>query len=113
VNTLALGATTIVIPVGASLIGLDAERAIGALAGATVFITSAKDIPPISKVLYLLVSVVIGYGVTAEIISNTIIESKVFAGFVGGLSVVTVSLGILEAVKNGDILKHFRGGGRK
>lgn len=108
-NTTAVGVATISIPIGAAIIGLDAERAIGALAGAAVFVTSVRDVGVLQRILYLFISVVIGYSATSEIIDNSFVESKVIAGFIGGLISVTLGVVIRETIEKSDTLHKWFG----
>ncbi len=102
-TTLGIAAATAGITIGSAALGLDTETAIGALAGAAVFVTSAKEINLITRVIYLLASVIIGYFVAPEIINHTFIEVRAVAGFVGGLLGVTAGQLLLKQMHNTDL----------
>ena len=108
-NTLITAAAATGISFGSMMLGMDAETAIGALAGATIFVASEKDIHPVMRVVYLLVSVIFGYLAAPEIIENSWITTPAVAGFTGGLLGVTASQLVLKHINNGDIGSLFRG----
>lgn len=97
------------ISVGSALMGLDTEAAIGALAGATIFIASASDLNAILRVIYLLVSVVVGYLLAPEIVEHTMISSLSVAAFFGGLLSVNGAQMLLKQLNNTDLSWLLRG----
>lgn len=105
----AVGITTILIPIGAVAFGLDVERSIGALAGAAVFVVSTKDAGFLERLIYLLVSIVLGYSMSPDIVHGfEAINSKVFASFLGGAISVALTIGLIKVAKSGELHKWLR-----
>lgn len=84
--------------------GLNADTAIGSFAGATLFITSARELTVKTRILYLIISMVMGYFVAGEIIKNTFISGPAVAGFIGGLTSISVGLLIVKNLQDGDLI---------
>lgn len=110
-TTLAVTAAAGGITVGSAMLGLNTEAAIGALAGAAIYVTSAKELNLPTRIIYLLASVVLGYILTPEIVSHTFIEAPAVAGFIGGLLGVTGGQLLLKQLHNTDLTWLI--GGRK
>lgn len=110
-TTLALATTT---TVGAAALfpGVDGNAMIGAFAGATLFVVSARELRLLVRVLYLLISQAMGYIAAPEIVNHTFINETGVAGFIGGLLCITIALLLLEQVKNTTLFKLLRGGRR-
>lgn len=109
--------TTVVASVATATVGaaslfldIDANALIGAFAGATLFVLSAKELHVWLRLLYMLISLVIGYMAAPEIIHNTFIQETGVAGFLGGLLCVTASQPILRYAETLDIAGLMRGG---
>lgn len=97
------------ITIGSALLGLDTETAIGALAGAAVFVASTKELNLFTRLVYLLASVVIGYFIAPEIITHTLLQVPAVAGFIGGLLGVTAGQLLLKQMHNTDLIQLIRG----
>lgn len=108
-TTLAVTAAAGSITIGSALLGLDTEAAIGALAGAAVYVTSARELNLPTRLVYLVASVVLGYILTPEIISHTFIQARAVAGFIGGLLGVTGGQLLLKQLHNTDLTWLIRG----
>lgn len=90
------------------LLGIDPNTAIGAFAGATLFITSARELSIGVRLVYLLISVVMGYHAAAEIITHTPITAPAIAGFIGGLGSISAGLLIIRQLQDGSIRNPFK-----
>ena len=99
------------ITIGSAMLGMDTEAATGALVGAAIFVVSAKEINLPTRIIYLLASVILGYFLTPEIITNTFIQAPAVAGFIGGLLGVTGGQLLLKQLHNTDLSRLI--GGRK
>jgi len=102
-STAVLQTATTGISVGALVLGLDVETIIGAVAGATIFVTQEKELGLPMRLLYLLVSVAFGYFIAPEITAKTIITSNALAGFLGGLFTVSGGQLLLRQLQNTDL----------
>lgn len=85
--------------------GIDGNALIGAFAGAALFVTSARELSLPYRLMYLLISLIMGYLATPELIAHTFIKEPAVAGFIGGLLCVTVA----EKLKELDISTFFKG----
>lgn len=105
-STTAIALTTATgISLASVVFGLDADTAIGSFAGATLFITSTQELTLKTRILYLIISIVMGYFVAGEILKNTFIASPAVAGFIGGLTSITIGLLIIKQLQDGDLIK--------
>lgn len=92
--------------------GLNTDIAIGSFAGATLFITSARELTVKTRILYLIISIVMGYFMAYELMKNTFISGPAVAGFIGGLTSISLGLLIIKQLQDGDLiglLSSFRG----
>ena len=108
-TTLVAGATV----VGLAFIpGIDSNALIGSFAGATLFVMSARELTLITRVCYLIISLVMGYMAAPELLANTFIQESGVAGFIAGLLSVSVALVLIERVRErfdlADLLKRLR-----
>lgn len=87
------------------MLGLNADTAIGSFAGATLFITSTRELTVKTRILYLIISIVMGYFVAGEILQNTFITSPAVAGFIGGLTSISIGLLIIKNLQDGDLIE--------
>ncbi|KXJ54448.1 MAG: hypothetical protein AXW15_02300 [Neptuniibacter sp. Phe_28] len=90
--------------------GIDSNALIGAFAGATLFVMSAKELSILFRMIYLFISVTMGYKAAPEIIANTFIEQSAVAGFIAGLLCVTIALVLIERIKDVDLKNLFKRG---
>jgi hypothetical protein len=91
-------ATTALLP------GIDGDALVGALAGGTLFVTSARDLPALRRITYLLVSAVAGYFSAPELLQLLPLHSKGLAAFLGGAVAVTAATQAIERVKALDLV---------
>lgn len=97
----ATAATTALLP------GIDGDALVGALAGGTLYVTSARDLPPLRRAVYLLVSTAAGYFAAPEVLNLLPLQSKGLAGFLGGAVAVTVAMQVIERAKALDVSSLF------
>lgn len=90
---------------GIAITAVDSNTMIGAFAGATLFVMSEKELSPLYRVIYLIISIVMGYLIAPSLIEHTFISQHATAGFVAGLLCITVAL----QLKNINLIKLFRG----
>ncbi|MBV5775060.1 phage holin family protein [Pseudomonas aeruginosa] len=88
------------------LAGIDGAAAVGALFGALLYSTTNKEYPSWQRVLFLLISFVMGYMTAPAIRDVDVYGYRPFhysglAAFVAALLVVTVSLWLLRRGKAG------------
>lgn len=107
-STLAVVATGVGL---ASLVpGIDGDAMVGAFAGGTLFVVSAKALPIWQRLIYLAISIVAGYQGAPEILRWLPIQSTGVAAFVGAAMGITLTLALIERSKRLD-LSWFRRGG--
>jgi hypothetical protein len=97
----ATAATTALIP------GIDGDALVGAIAGGMLYVTSTRDLPPLSRAVYLLVSTAAGYFAAPELLQVLPLKSVGLAAFFGGAVVVTVAIQAIERVKTLDFSTLF------
>lgn len=89
--------------------GIDGNALIGAFAGATLFVATAKEIGIVLRFIYLFISILMGYFLAPSIISHSVVEEPALAGFIGGLFCITASLKIMDYIQNTNIANLLRG----
>lgn len=95
-TTTALGtatATTALLP------GIDGNALVGAVAGAALFVTSSRDLPLWRRVIYLVISTVVGYLAAPDVLAHVPLHSTAIAAFLGGALVVTLTMQLIERAK--------------
>lgn len=97
----ATAATTAMLP------GIDGDALVGALAGGTLYVTSARDLPPWQRAVYLLVSTTAGYFGAPELRALLPLQSSGLAGFLGGAVAVTFAIQAIERIKAFDFSSLF------
>lgn len=108
-STTAVAITTAGIGMASLFPGIDGNALIGAFAGATLFVMSARELTLFERILYLLISCVMGYMAAPEITANTFIQESGVAAFVAGVLCITVMLGIIKQLEGTDIISAIRG----
>lgn len=106
-NTTAAIATAGAVTAASLLPGVDAGALIGACAGATLFVMSAKDLGILTRLLYLAISLSMGYlGGPAAL--GHILPEPAISAFVFSAGVVGLGNKIVTGVDQIDINKWFR-----
>lgn len=90
--------------------GVDGNALIGAFAGATLFVVSARSLPTWKRVIYLLISVVAGYQAAPDIVRWIPIRSTGVAAFVAAAVGITITLALIEKSRAFDVSWLRRGG---
>ena len=106
-TTTALGtatATTALLP------GVDGNALVGAVAGAALFVTSSRDLPLVRRVIYLVISTVVGYLAAPDLLAHLPLQSTAVAAFLAGALVVTLTTQLIERAKSFDFSTVFRKG---
>lgn len=94
----------------ASLVpGINGDALIGAVAGGTLFVVSANDLPVWKRLVYLAISVVAGYLGASEVTRLFNVGSSGLAAFFCAACVITLTLGLIERSR-GDPAGFRRGG---
>lgn len=94
----------------ALLPGIDGNALVGAFAGATLFVVSAKSLPIWQRVVYLAISVVAGYLAAPDIARGLPVFSTGVAAFVAAAVAITATLALIEKSKTFDLGWLRRGG---
>ncbi|MCD7096992.1 putative holin [Stenotrophomonas sp. MMGLT7] len=100
--------TSIIIPLAtgvglaALLPGIDGNALVGAFAGGTLFVVSAKTLPLWQRFVYLAISIVAGYYGAGELIQRGFFRSTGVVGFIVSSVAVTVMLAAIEQCKQVD-----------
>lgn len=90
--------------------GIDGDALIGAFAGATLFVVSAKDLPIWKRLVYLAISVVVGYLGGTEVMQRFGVVSAGLAAFICAAVIVTLTLSMIERSRTADVTRLPRGG---
>lgn len=90
-------ATTALLP------GIDGNALVGAVAGAALFVTSSRDLPLVRRVVYLVISTVVGYLAAPEVLAHVPLQSTAIAAFLAGALVVTFTVQLIERAKAFDL----------
>lgn len=94
----------------AMLPGIDGDALIGAFAGAVVFAMHAKDLAIVKRLVYMAVSVLIGYLGAGEVITHTMVTSPAIAGFSLSAVIVTLTLATIDRIRDFDLTKFWKRG---
>lgn len=107
-NTTAVAASTAAgITLTALLTGLDANTLIGATAGASLFVMSAKDLSLTVRFVYLCISLFMGY-VGGPAVLDHIFGEPAISAFVFSACVIGLGLKLISSVDDIDINRWFR-----
>lgn len=99
------------VAVTSALPGVNGDALIGAFAGAVVFALHAKDLPIIKRMIYMIVSILLGYLGADEVLRYTGMQSYALAAFGLSAVVVTLALAGIDRIRQIDITSLFRKGG--
>jgi len=110
--TLTTAAITATAATTALLPGIDGDALVGAIAGGTLYVTSARDLPPLRRAVYLLVSTATGYLGAPELMQLLPLRSSGVSAFLAGAGAITVATQFIERIKTFDMSSLFpkRGG---
>lgn len=88
--------------------GVNGDALIGAFAGATVFALHAKDLPALKRIIYMMVSILIGYLGADEVLRQTWLESPTLAAFGLSAVIVTLALASIDRIRDFDITRYWK-----
>lgn len=88
--------------------GVNGDALIGAFAGATVFALHAKDLPTLKRIIYMMVSILIGYLGADEVMRQTWLESPTLAAFGLSAVIVTLALASIDRIRELDVPSIFK-----
>jgi len=91
--------------------GVNGDALIGAFAGAVVFALHAKDLSITKRLVYMVVSILLGYLGADEVLRHTGMQSYTLASFGLSAVVVTLALAGIDKIRDFDIASIFRRGG--
>lgn len=100
----AAGTASITAMVIGMLPGIDANAVVGAFCGATLFVISAKELNIVERLVYLLISFLIGYLGGPDTLGG-VIEHTAVAAFIASAVSVTAGLRVIEGAKTLDLKK--------
>lgn len=87
--------------------GVDGNALIGAFAGATLMVVSSKDLSLAKRVVYLFISLIVGYQGAPELMNWTPIKTSGVAAFLCASTAIVVALQLIERLKSFDLLALF------
>lgn len=88
--------------------GVNGDALIGAFAGAVVFALHAKNLSVLKRLIYMLISLVIGYFGSPELMHRFGLHSYTIAAFGLSAVVVTIALASIDRIRNFDVTSLFR-----
>lgn len=83
--------------------GVNGDALIGAFAGAVVFALHAKDTFLIKRLIYMVISIVVGYLAAPEVMSWTGLQSFSVAAFAASALIVTAALAGIDKIQTFDL----------
>jgi len=94
----------------ALLPGIDPDTLIGAFAGSTLFVVSAPDLPLWRRLVYLLISLALGYLAAPELLRwLPLVQSPGLAAFIASATGISLTLGLIERGREMNVLDHWLG----
>lgn len=90
--------------------GVNGDALIGAFAGAVVFALHAKDLTITKRVVYMIVSILLGYMGSDEVLRHTPLTSHALAAFGLSAVVVTFALAGIDKIRSFDITTFWKRG---
>ena len=99
------------VAVTAVMPGVDGDALIGAFAGAVVFALHAKDLPLPKRLIYMAISLLLGYLGAEEVTRHFGIQDPAVAAFALSAVIVTCALASIDRIRNFDITSFWKRGG--
>lgn len=90
-----------------SVVGLHTPTLIGAAAGASLFVMSAKDLSPLARVVYMAISLFMGYLAGPSFLAKWVQEPSL-AAFIFSSCVIVVGLRLIRAADEFNFKSFFR-----
>lgn len=83
--------------------GLDPEAVFGAFAGATTFALTARDTSWAPRLMYALISLVVGYAAVPDVAAQIPVKSPLLIAFIVSALVVQVTVVAIDKIRNLDV----------
>lgn len=99
------------ITVTSLLLGMDGNAVVGAFAGAVLMVVSSKDLRWPTRIAYLFISWLMGYMAAPELVKYTFIDQTGVAAFFAAAVVVSLTLSLIDRVRQIDFLAWLKRGG--
>ncbi|NRA20985.1 MAG: hypothetical protein HRU05_10950 [Oceanospirillaceae bacterium] len=80
--------------------GIDGSALIGAFAGATLFVMTSKELGIFTRLIYLFISLLMGYLLVPSVLAHTPIAEPALAGFVASMFCITLALKVMQYIEN-------------
>lgn len=106
-STITATSATVGIAAVSLFANVDVPTLMGATAGASLFVTSAKDIKLPARILYLFISLFMGYQAGPALLVDYLKEPAV-CSFVGAACCIAVGLKLIASVEQFDIFKWIK-----
>lgn len=109
--SLAIAAAAVTATAASTLVpGVDANALVGAVAGGALFVTSARDLSVVTRLVYLFVSAAGGYVAAPEVVHRVPIQSTGVAAFLAAALAITVTTQVIERIKTFDFTSLLKRG---
>ena len=92
--------------------GIDGNALIGAFAGATLVAITSKNLPLLQRLVYMVISLAIGYLAAPEVMHNTPIRQSGVAAFLASAAVIALTLHGIDLIKSIALPEWLRKGSR-
>lgn len=102
-NSLSAATAMGTVALASILPGVNGDALIGSFAGAVVFALHAKDLPIPKRIIYMILSILLGYLGADEVMRHTGLQSHTLAAFGLSAVVVTIALASIDKIKSFDI----------
>lgn len=83
--------------------GLDPEAVFGAFAGATTFALTARDTSWMPRLVYALISLVVGYAAVPDVAAQIPIKSPLLIAFAVSAVVVQFTVTVIDRIRSLDV----------
>jgi len=97
------GAVAATVGAAAWLSQLDPGAVAGAFAGAVTFALTSKDTALLPRIIYALVSLVVGYAAVPDVAALSPIQSPFLAAFIVSALVIQVTITALDRIKTASV----------
>ena len=92
--------------------GIDGNALIGAFAGATLVAITSKNLPLLQRLVYMVISLAIGYLAAPEVMNNTPLKQSGVAAFLASAAVIALTLHGIDLIKSIALPEWLRKGNR-
>lgn len=88
--------------------GIDGDTLIGAFAGAALLVVTSKELGLGVRLVYLVISLIVGYMAAPDLVRLTPIRSTGVAAFFAAATAITLALTLLERLKTADLFAFLK-----